>query len=125
MKDHIYNDQFAKHVGIQIVEAAYGLAIAKMIITDIHLNGLGIVHGGALFTLADLTLGAAVNSLGGEHVTMNASVNYLKAATKGTLIGTAKKLSVGRTIASYDIEIRLEETTELIAVFRGTSFKKS
>jgi acyl-CoA thioesterase len=124
-KDHIQYDQFAKNSGIKLVEAKNGEAIAKMEINNIHLNGLGLVHGGALFTLADFTLGAAVNSLGGAHVTMSASIHFVKSAKQGTLIGISKQVSSGRTIATYDVEIRQEETNELIAIVRGNSFKKS
>ena len=90
-----------------------------------HLNGLNLVHGGALFTLADFTLGAAVNSLGGAHVTMSARIHYVKSVMQGTLIGISKQVSAGRTIATYDVEIRLEATNDLIAIVRGNSFKKS
>jgi acyl-CoA thioesterase len=124
-KDHIQYDQFAKNSGIKLVEAKNGEAIAKMEINNIHLNGLGLVHGGALFTLADFTLGAAVNSLGGAHVTMSANIHFVKSAKQGTLIGISKQVSSGRTIATYDVEIRQEETNELIAIVRGNSFKKS
>ena len=124
-KEHIHYDQFAKNSGINLVEAKNGEAIAKMEIRNMHLNGLNLVHGGALFTLADFTLGAAVNSLGGAHVTMSASIHYVKSAKEGTLIGISKQVSAGRTIATYDVEIRLEETNDLIAIVRGNSFKKS
>ena len=124
MEHHVNRDNFAKHNGIKLIDANEGNATTAMKIELIHLNGLGLVHGGAIFTLGDFTLGTAVNSLGGKHVTMNASINFIKAASEGVLIGIAKKIAIGRTIATYDIEIRLESTNELIAIMRGSSFKK-
>ena len=125
IQEHIHRDAFAKLAGIKLLEAHDGTAIAHMKIEKKHLNGLGIVQGGALFTLADLTLGAAVHSVGGEYVTMSAQINFIKGKGEGTLIGIAKKISSGKTISNYDVEIRLEETDELIAIFRGSTFKRA
>ncbi len=46
-------DKFAKIAGIKRIEASPGYAKASMEITETHHNSVGIVHGGALFTLAD------------------------------------------------------------------------
>jgi len=53
IKDYFKNDQFAAHNNIELVEAGHGRAKAKMTLHPHHWNGLGTVHGGALFTLAD------------------------------------------------------------------------
>ena len=54
-----------------------------MEISDIHLNSIGTVHGGALFTLADFTFALAANSHGIVTVAINANISYLKAVTEG------------------------------------------
>jgi acyl-coenzyme A thioesterase PaaI-like protein len=60
----IHNDLFAKHVGIRLVETKEGYAKAEMDIHEYHLNGVRMVQGGAIFTLADYAFAAASNSRG-------------------------------------------------------------
>ena len=55
-------DQFAKHVGIELVEAAKGKAKVRLKIKEHHLNGINLVHGGAIFSLADFAFAVASNS---------------------------------------------------------------
>jgi Uncharacterized protein, possibly involved in aromatic compounds catabolism len=62
MIEIIKNDQFAKLVGLELVKVELGYAEVRMVITEKHLNGVGIVQGGALFTLADFAFAAAANA---------------------------------------------------------------
>ena len=47
------HDRFAAHSNIELLTVAPGHATAKMVLHPHHLNGLGTVQGGAIFTLAD------------------------------------------------------------------------
>lgn len=124
VENHIQKDEFVKLIGLEILEASNDYAKVRMPITKHHLNGLSYVHGGALFTLADYTMGAAANSMGGESVTLNGQIDYLVSKSEGVLISVAKLIKRGKTIILYDVEIRMEDTDQLIAVFRGTAFRK-
>ena len=53
LKTFFRKDLFAGFVGIELLEAGAGRATARLDLRDHHLNGLGLVHGGAIFTLAD------------------------------------------------------------------------
>ena len=44
------NDRFAALSNIKVVDVSPGKATTQMEISDIHLNSIGTVHGGALFT---------------------------------------------------------------------------
>ena len=59
LKKIVKNDKFAKLVGVKLLDVSEGYATAEMTLTDNHLNGLGIAHGGAIFTLADLVFAVA------------------------------------------------------------------
>lgn len=78
-------DHFARHSGIELAEVEAGYAKATMEIRNYHLNGANIVHGGAIFTLADFAFAAAVNSREQISVGINATMSYAKAATTGVL----------------------------------------
>ena len=61
-------------------------------------NIYGTMHGGALFTLADMCMGAAARSDGNRYVTQNASVNYIRGVFKGTAHCEANVLHRGKTM---------------------------
>ena len=116
--DFFKNDRFAKHSGIELLEIAEGRAKAKMVVTDAHLNGVNVVHGGAIFTLADLAFAAASNS----HA-INASIWFVKAGREGTLFAEAKEVSRNPKLATYAIEVT-DEAGEIIAIFEGMVYRK-
>ena len=47
------NDKFIELIGIRIVELDEGYCKGELEVTDQHMNPLGTVHGGCLYTLAD------------------------------------------------------------------------
>jgi len=123
VKNFFKNDTFAEHLGIELLEVSEGRAKAKMEIKDHHLNGINIAHGGAIFSLADLAFAVASNSHKTIALGINASISYLKAASKGTLIAEAKEVSINPKLATYDIRVTNEDN-ELIAIFHGTVYRK-
>ena len=64
LKRFFKRDRFAEFLGIELLEAGEGYARSRMQIGEEHLNGIGTVHGGAIFTLADFTFAVASNSHG-------------------------------------------------------------
>ena len=74
------NDRFAALIGIEIVKMEFGHAVAKMDISEKHLNGLNMIQGGAIFTLADFAFAVAANASGQETVGLNANIAYFKAS---------------------------------------------
>jgi acyl-CoA thioesterase len=116
-------DRFAAFVGIELIEAGGGRATARLTLKDHHLNGLGIVHGGALFTLADLAFAAAVNSRGRAAVAIHCTISYLKAAKGAFLTAEAQEVSCGPKIASYLIRIT-DAAGEIVSLFEGLAYRK-
>lgn len=116
-------DLFAAHAGIELLEVAPGRAVSRMTIADHHKNGLGSVHGGAIFTLADFTFAAACNSHGTVAVAINASINFMKAVSSGVLTAEAREISVNPKLGTYTIDIK-DGQGNLIAVFQGLAYRK-
>ncbi len=123
IKEFLRGDRFARLCGIELLEVTPGSARARMLITDAHLNGLRIVHGGAIFALADFTFAAASNSHGTVAVGINVSISYLQAARGGALVAEAREISRNSKLASYTIEVR-DEAGCLIALFQGMVYRK-
>ena len=117
------NDRFAMHAGIELLEVTEGTATARMKITQQHLNGVNIVHGGAIFTLADLTFAAASNSHGTVAVAINVSIAYIKAISRGTLFAKAREISRHPRLALYLVDIT-DDGGDLVATFQGMVYRK-
>jgi acyl-CoA thioesterase len=95
-----------------------------MEVGDRHLNGLGVVQGGAIFTLADIALAAASNAHGTAAVSINANISYFKAVTGGTLVAEATEESLNHKLATYSVRVTAGDGGELIALFQGTVYRK-
>jgi acyl-CoA thioesterase len=116
------DDRFAEYVGIEILEGGNGHAKTRLTIAPHHMNGLGTVQGGVLFTLADLAFAVAVNSHGVKATGLSASINWLRPARRGTLVAEATEVSCARRIATYSIRITDDEGG-LVATFHGTGYR--
>ena len=123
VKALLNKDHFAEHNGIELLDIAAGTAKVSMAIQDYHLNGVGTVHGGAIFALADFAFAAASNSHGTIAVGINANISYVKAAVSGTLTAEAKEVSKNHKLATYYITVTDDEN-DLIASFQGTVYRK-
>jgi len=117
-------DRYAAHSGIELVEIAPGYAKARMTLRPLHLNGLAIAHGGAIFTLADFAFALASNSHGTIAVAINASITIMKAAKGGTLVAEAREISRNPKLGNYTVEVR-DDGGELVALFQGLAYRKA
>ncbi|AFA47338.1 PaaI family thioesterase [Acetobacterium woodii] len=121
----IDNDQFAKLVGLELIKVEIGYAEVKMKIEDKHLNGIGIVQGGALFTLADYAFAAASNAGGKITVGINANITYSKPAKGKYLLAKASETSASRSLCNYTVDIYDIDNDTLVAKFTATGFIKN
>jgi acyl-CoA thioesterase len=117
------NDQFARHANIELLTAGLGHATAKMKLQAHHLNGLGTVHGGAIFTLADFSFAVAGNSYGNMAVALDVSIVFMKAATTGTLWAEAREISKNFKVGLYMVDVK-DDHGDLIAQFQGLAYRK-
>ena len=117
------HDRFARHCGVELLEVSEGYAKASMEIGDHHLNGVDIVHGGAVFSLADLAFAVASNSHGTVALAINVSISYLKAVKSGTLFAEAREISRNPKLASYTVDVS-DTTGDRVAVFQGMVYRK-
>jgi acyl-CoA thioesterase len=114
------SDQASRQLGIELVEAADGHAVARMRITESMINGHDIAHGGYVFLLADTTFACACNSFGPVTVASGADITFVTSARLGDeLVATATlRTGFGRN-GIYDVTVRRGD--DVIAEFRGRS----
>ena len=100
---------FRDLVGITFTKVEGGYSHCVVEVDKKLLNPAGIVHGGALYTLADSGMGAALFSFVDEgelFLTIETSVFYFKAVSSGTLTCEARVVHRGKRIAVMEAEIK-------------------
>ncbi|MFI6939909.1 PaaI family thioesterase [Streptomyces sp. NPDC050418] len=119
---------FAAHLDIRLPEATPARTIATLGWSPDYCTAGGILHGGALMTLAD-TAGAVCAHLqlpqGAGTATVESKTNFFRPLASGTARAVARPLHVGRSFVVvqtdvYDDEDRLlGQTTQTQAVRHG------
>ena len=123
IKKFVEKDNFAKHLGVEILEYSAGKARARMELKSHHLNSAGTAHGGAIFSLADAVFSVASNSHGSLAMAINVSISFFKAAKGGRLIAEGHEVSLNPKLATYLVDVK-DEAGNAIALFQGTVYRK-
>ena len=100
-----------ERMGIEVVEASASRLVATMPVAG-NTQPYGLLHGGASVVLAE-TLGSfgALLAAGPERVAVGIDINatHHRAARGGSVRGVATAISLGRTLASYDVVVSDED----------------
>jgi len=88
-------DPFELHVGPAYAQGGKGARRYAFLVRPHHCNMRGVVHGGMLMTLADMTLGQAVWDAtdNAACVTLNMQTQFLKSANAGDWIEVVPDLT--------------------------------
>ncbi len=116
-------DRFAAHAGIRLVEVGDGHARATMEVGPSHLNGVDVVQGGAIFTLADFAFAAACNSHDRVAVAIDVSISFVKGVSSGTLTADAREEGLTSRISTCLVRVT-DGAGDLVALFKGTAYRK-
>ena len=119
MKD----DRFSQWLGIQVMEIREGYSRIQMTVRPEMLNGLGIVHGGVAFSLADSAFAFACNNRNNLSVALDTSINFIKPVhVDDVLTAEATEIHNGKTTGLYQIRVT-NQHAHLVALFKGTCFR--
>ena len=106
------HEGFAELVGLEIFPESNGTSVGSLLIEKAHLNPNGVAHGGALFTLVDTCLGAALMQrldAGEICAPLQISMNFLKPVLAGEVSCKAYVVSKGRRVANVRGELYVKE----------------
>lgn len=118
MEQRNTTNAFAAHVGIVTTKIEKGYAEVRLTVQPFHLNPTGIVHGGCLYTMADVVVGSASASFGTHGVTVDGEYHYLSPAKNVTeLTAVARCIKPGGKICVFDVEVL---TPEKKCIGKGT-----
>ena len=109
------NEPFLTHNYMRMADTDDGTATIVLPMHENSLNRWGGAHGGILFSLCDVANGMAIMSLRQEMVvTVNASIDYLAAASAGsTLTAVGRVDRIGGKLAFCSAEIT-DETGNVV-----------
>ncbi|MCC8061534.1 MAG: PaaI family thioesterase [Clostridiales bacterium] len=118
-----YKDHFNRHnlflgwINAKLTVAREDYAEVEMVTDERHKNSASIVHGGAIYTLADTAAGAMVRTRGKNYVTLEGKLNYLHAGSiEGSCLkAVARPLHMGRHTGVVECRV-VDEKETLIAV---------
>lgn len=100
-------DNMYKLLDMHIEEARPEYSRVTMPITQKVKNGMGIAHGGAIFTLADIAFGAACNSDARTGVvSLSTSIQFLAPGREGPLVAEARLVRGGKHVVTYDVDVK-------------------
>jgi len=117
------HDLFSQWLGIKVMEIKEGYSKITMTIRKEMINGLGIIHGGVAFSMADSAFAFACNNRNVLSVALDTSINFLKPVhVDDILIAEAKELHNGRSTGLYHITIT-NQHNHVVAVFKGTCYR--
>ena len=106
-------------LGLDVQRLDDGGATVTLDAEDRHLNQGGTVHGGAIATLVDTAMGAAIAREGEAPVTIEMKVTYLEPASPGRLRAEATVRRRGKRITIAEVEV-FDADGEVVAHGIGT-----
>ena len=121
-------DSLMARMGIEVVEASPERLVATMPVAG-NTQPYGLLHGGASVVLAETlgSIGAALHA-GPDRAVVGLDINatHHRAARSGLVTGTATALSLGRTLASYEVVVTDEDgrrvcTSRITCLVRGAA----
>lgn len=105
-RERFAKDRFAtKKTECELIDVAPGYAKCRMPITEDHRNGLGLVMGGAIFTLADFTFAIASNTGQPDTVSFDAHITYFSASKGRMLFAESECLKAGQRTCTFAIHV--------------------
>ncbi len=113
---------FRELLGIKIEEHGEGRARLSFRPSKDHLNDGGIVHGGALATLADCAMGSALASTLDDEapLTVEAKINFLEPGQEGVIVAEAEVKRKGSRFTVLEADVYQKESGDHIAFATAT-----
>lgn len=112
---------FPKHMAMNLIEMEVGRAKIELLLSTVHLQPFGLVHGGVIATLIDTaTFWAVFMSLDEDAglVNVDLKLNYLRPATHGRLHAQGRSIKEGKSLCYSEATV-FDDLGTLLA--HGTS----
>ena len=112
---------FAEYNHLELSSVEPDHAVFRLHIRPESKNPYGIVHGGAIYTMADNATGYAAHTDGRIYVTQESSMHFLRNQSEGVVRADARVLHRGKSTCLVHVDI-LGEDERLLATGTFTYF---
>lgn len=120
-QDRIQANAFMLHNHIEMESVEPDRAVFRLVIRPESKNPYGMVHGGAIYTLADNATGSAAHTDGRFYVTQTSALHFLRNQSEGTVRAAAHVRHRGKSTCLVAVDITGEDG-KLIATGEFTFF---
>lgn len=122
IQEVLKRDVFSKQMGIELDSVTDGQVKMSLQVGKDLLNAHGTMHGGAIFTLADITTGIASLVDGQLSVTLEGSMHYIKPIHEEHIFSISDRIHSGNTTGVYHVDI-INEAGDVAATGIYTIYK--
>lgn len=117
-------DHFAELLGVETLHSSFERSACRIYVGNQHHNALGGIHGGLIFSLADMAFAAACNAGSAVYIGLQAEVRYMSRAEGNVLTATATLMGTSKKIAHYQVLVTDRRDTH-IALFSASAYRLS
>ena len=121
MREKERNNLFIVYNHIKMMSVEKDKAVFSLDIRPESKNSFGMVHGGAIYAMADHAAGFATHTDGRHHVTQTSAMHFLRNQSEGTVTATAHVRHRGNTTCLVAVDVTGEDD-KLIATGEFTFF---
>ena len=112
---------FSELIGCRLQRLDEDVAEVALTLEPQLRNRAGKLHGGAIFSLVDITMGLACSSAHGfdqQSATIECKINYIRAVEDGDVLCTSRVIHAGRRTLVVEADVYQGE--RLVAKAQGT-----
>ncbi|WP_199860625.1 PaaI family thioesterase [Oceanobacillus damuensis] len=114
---------FWNFMNFKLVDLQEGTAVIKLYLESQLKNIQGILHGGAIMSLIDTSMGMAARSIGAERVsTIQLEVRFIDSVVSGSVI--AESTVIHQLKSTCIIECRVKDEAGNLVALSTSTFKK-
>lgn len=123
LREMATSDPYAAHLGAELIDLDPAGVKVALLIEPHHTNFMGLVHGGVVYSLADIGL-SLISNAETEAVALDTHLVQAASAKVGDrLIATARPATRSRSVATYQITVQRGDG-KTIGLFTGTVFHR-
>lgn len=118
---------FKEGVELELHQSGGGAAEVTLDVKPSHLNAVGVLHGGAVFTLVDTSMACAIMETlrqGETCVSVEIKVNNVAPVKEGTIVARSVIGHRGKTLVHVETDVRTSHG-RLVAKGLGTFFVRT
>lgn len=108
-RERLSRNAFMLYNHMELESVRQDRAVFRLNIRPESKNPFGMVHGGALYTLADNAAGVAVHTDGRAYVTQTSSLHFLRNQAAGTVRAEGRVRHRGKSTCLAEVDITGED----------------